>query len=106
MRSDIFVGCIKPLESNVEDTISSVVSVTCVSLQVSVQQLSASATSSVISSGLWGLDRIDQKSNRRDYQYHYSSVGTGVHVYTVDTVQTFIPALSDHEHRLEDVTQD
>ena len=51
-----------------------------------MEELTAAATSSAISAGLWGLDRIDQKTSKRDYQYHYSSVGTGVHVYTVDTV--------------------
>ena len=51
-----------------------------------MQELTATATSSAISAGLWGLDRIDQKSKKRDYKYHYSSVGTGVNVYTVDTV--------------------
>lgn len=56
------------------------------SVQVSVQELTAAATSSAISAGLWGLDCIDQKTKKRDYEYHYSSVGTGVHVYTVDTV--------------------
>ena len=55
-------------------------------VQVSIQSLTAKSTSTVISNGLWGLDRIDQKSKKRDYMYHYSSVATGVHVYTVDTV--------------------
>ena len=55
-------------------------------LQVSIQSLTSKSTSAALSSGLWGLDRIDQKSKKRDYMYHYSSVGTGVHVYTVDTV--------------------
>ena len=41
------------------------------------------------SAGLWGLDRVDQKPLKRDYMYHYSYTGSGVHVYTVDTVCAF-----------------
>jgi subtilisin family serine protease len=33
----------------------------------------------------WGLDRIDQRSRPLDYQYSYSSTGSGVSVYIIDT---------------------
>ncbi|DBB00879.1 TPA: hypothetical protein ACH3X1_000798 [Trebouxia sp. C0004] len=52
---------------------------------VSVESLTVKSVGEAESAGLWGLDRIDQKSGKRDYLYHYSYVGTGVHVYTVDT---------------------
>lgn len=55
-------------------------------LQASIESLTVSSVGTTVSNGLWGLDRIDQQSRKRDYMYHYSSVGTGVHVYTVDTV--------------------
>ena len=55
-------------------------------MQVSVESLTVKSVGEAESAGLWGLDRIDQKALMRDYQYHYSYVGTGVHVYTVDTV--------------------
>lgn len=58
-------------------------------MQVSVESLTVKSVGEAVSSGLWGLDRIDQKSNTRDYEYHYSYVGTGVHTYTVDTVSTY-----------------
>ena len=54
-------------------------------VQASIESLSVSSVGTTISNGLWGLDRIDQQSRKRDYMYHYSSIGTGVHVYTVDT---------------------
>ncbi|KAL0022292.1 hypothetical protein WJX79_005985 [Trebouxia sp. C0005] len=52
---------------------------------VSVESLTVKSVGEAESAGLWGLDRIDQKTDTRDYLYHYSYVGTGVHVYTVDT---------------------
>ena len=55
-------------------------------MQVSVESLTVKSVGEAESAGLWGLDRIDQKTEQRDYLYHYSYVGTGVHVYTVDTV--------------------
>ncbi len=55
-------------------------------MQVSVESLTVKSVGEAESTGLWGLDRIDQKTDKRDYMYHYSYVGTGVHVYTVDTV--------------------
>ncbi len=55
-------------------------------MQVSVESLTVKSVGEAESAGLWGLDRIDQKTDKRDYMYHYSYVGTGVHVYTVDTV--------------------
>ena len=55
-------------------------------VQVSVESLTVKSIGEAESAGLWGLDRIDQKTDMRDYLYHYSYVGTGVHVYTVDTV--------------------
>ncbi len=55
-------------------------------MQVSVESLTVKSVGEAESAGLWGLDRIDQKALTRDYLYHYSYVGTGVHVYTVDTV--------------------
>ena len=55
-------------------------------LQASIESLTVSSVGTTVSNGLWGLDRIDQQSRKRDYMYHYSSTGTGVHVYTVDTV--------------------
>ena len=58
----------------------------CACVQVTVESLTVKSTSEAVSAGLWGLDRIDQKTDNRDYMYHYSYVGTGVHVYTVDTV--------------------
>ncbi len=60
-------------------------------MQVSVESLTVKSVGEAESAGLWGLDRIDQKALTRDYLYHYSYVGTGVHVYTVDTVS--IPLL-------------
>ncbi|GLC43954.1 hypothetical protein PLESTB_000213600 [Pleodorina starrii] len=33
----------------------------------------------------WGLDRIDQAKLPLDQIYHYDSVGTGVHVYILDS---------------------
>ncbi len=59
--------------------------VSCV--QVTVESLTVKSVGDTISSGLWGLDRIDQKSDKRDYEYHYSYDGSGVHVYPVDTVR-------------------
>eukprot|EP00891_Asterochloris_glomerata_P003240 jgi/Astpho2/3240/e_gw1.00052.42.1_t len=38
-----------------------------------------------MSAGLWGLDRVDQRSSTRDYAYHYNAMGTGVHIYVADT---------------------
>lgn len=55
-------------------------------MQVSVESLTVKSVGEAESAGLWGLDRIDQKTLTRDYLYHYSYVGTGVHVYTVDIV--------------------
>ena len=36
--------------------------------------------------GLWGLDRLDGRSPRRDFMYTYDADGTGVHIYVIDTV--------------------
>ena len=51
-----------------------------------VENLSVAAIGTTMSAGLWGLDRVDQRSDMRDYQYHYNAVGTGVHIYVADTV--------------------
>jgi subtilisin family serine protease len=37
------------------------------------------------SSTFWGLDRIDQIEPALDSAYHYNRVGSGVHVYVIDT---------------------
>lgn len=55
-------------------------------LQASIESLTTKSIGTTKSEGLWGLDRVDQQSRKRDYMYHYSSTGAGVHVYTVDTV--------------------
>ena len=51
-----------------------------------VENLSVAAIGTSMSAGLWGLDRVDQRSDTRDYQYHYNAVGSGVHIYVADTV--------------------
>ncbi|WP_019632169.1 S8 family peptidase [Actinomadura atramentaria] len=33
----------------------------------------------------WGLDRIDQRSKKRDKKYTYKSTGSGVNAYVIDT---------------------
>ena len=62
-------------------------------LQVTVQSLSVKSAGQTLSDGLWGLDRVDQKPRKRDYMYHYSYTGSGVHVYTVDTVCVSAPSI-------------
>ena len=51
-----------------------------------VENLSVAAIGATMSAGLWGLDRVDQRSAMRDYAYHYNAMGTGVHIYVADTV--------------------
>ncbi len=51
-----------------------------------VENLSVAAIGTTMSAGLWGLDRVDQRSSTRDYAYHYNAMGTGVHIYVADTV--------------------
>ena len=51
-----------------------------------VENLSVAAIGTTMSAGLWGLDRVDQRSNTRDFAYHYNAMGTGVHIYVADTV--------------------
>ncbi|TXH75167.1 MAG: hypothetical protein E6Q88_03780 [Lysobacteraceae bacterium] len=34
---------------------------------------------------VWGLDRIDQKSNRLDGKYNYDTTASNVHVYVIDS---------------------
>jgi hypothetical protein len=36
----------------------------------------------------WGLDRIDQTSLPLSSSYSYTTTGTGVHAYIIDTVRT------------------
>ena len=76
---------LKWLGLGVSNTVSSTISCK-LCMQASIESLTVSSVGTTISNGLWGLDRIDQQSRKRDYMYHYSSIGTGVHVYTVDTV--------------------
>ncbi|KAL3147460.1 hypothetical protein ABBQ38_014518 [Trebouxia sp. C0009 RCD-2024] len=53
------------------------------------QQAAASSAPATGSTGFpttpWGLDMIDQRTLPLDHLYHYSGLGSGVHVYMVDT---------------------
>lgn len=45
----------------------------------------AESPQTITDSGLWGLDRIDERQNPRDALYTYDATGTGVNAYVLDT---------------------
>ncbi|KAK9829530.1 hypothetical protein WJX72_006342 [[Myrmecia] bisecta] len=56
-----------------------------IQLHTKTEVLTEAAVGADLSKGLYGLDRIDQRSLPRDYAYNYNQDGTGVHIYVVDT---------------------
>jgi subtilisin family serine protease len=48
-------------------------------------EVTIDATQSITQTGLWGLDRIDERNLPLSGTYTYNSVGTGVRAYVIDT---------------------
>jgi subtilisin family serine protease len=49
------------------------------------QEFTADATQTISSSGLWGLDRIDQRNRPLSGSYTYNTTASGVYAYVIDT---------------------
>lgn len=56
---------------------------------------------------LWGLDRINQRNNDLDYEFHNQNVGSGVDVYVIDSgIEINHDILKYNSYMLKDYTKD
>lgn len=80
----VFPGFAATLTPQQVERLQNDAAVNLVSLDATVT-IGAPGTQPALPNGLWGLDRVDQRSLPRDQNYTWNVDGTGVHLYSLDT---------------------